>query len=158
MYAGQIYYPAVPNVVVGDAHKALMVVNATDPVKRFAEGSRDFGAVLTGLLKDLGSARRGFYGAALSAFIVGAAMGVELVNWRPFWLGIDRDEGFELEHGEGAFSGGGAHGNVLEEVGLVVAMHGDRRSLDSTSDSELHTQRAAPLRMHLATAAAGAPV
>ena len=81
--AGKIYYPNVPGVRSSEAHRALMVVNATDSVRRFAVSSRDAGAVLTHLLGDLASVRNGFLGAAASALLLGAVVGVEVARFLP---------------------------------------------------------------------------
>jgi hypothetical protein len=81
--AGKIYYPRVPGVQGAEAHRALMVVNATDSVKRFTSGSCDAAAALSQLLCDLGSARRGFLSAAGSALLLGVAVGSELVSFLP---------------------------------------------------------------------------
>lgn len=109
-----------------------MVVNATDPVKRFASGSRDSAAVLASLLGDLGSARAGFLAAAASAFLVGVAAGLELANLRPVWLFADegrpqrsRPAGHAaLESAyaaEGAANGEGAEAARLQGANGAVA-------------------------------------
>ena len=82
-YAGGIYYPKVPGVRNAEAHTALRVVNATDSIKKFASSSKDSGSVLAQLLTDLGSSRLGFFNAALSALLLGAAFGAELAGWLP---------------------------------------------------------------------------
>jgi hypothetical protein len=159
LLAGQIYYPAVPGVVLGDAHKALMVVNATDAVKRFAASSRDFGAVLTGLLGDLGSARRGLLGAAFSAFAVGAALGVEVVSLRPFWLdSTDEDEvtGVENSH-EGALEDTADEAGPSGGIQVHAVLLEEPSDWEGSANVEEHNQRVPPSRRRLATSVAGAP-
>jgi hypothetical protein len=81
--ASHVYYPGVPGVDAGHAHRALMIVNATDPVVKFARSTRDCASVLGKLLVDLGSARGGLLASTLSSFILGAAAGCEAAAWVP---------------------------------------------------------------------------
>ena len=85
------------------------MVNATDPVKRFASGARDSVSVLTSLLTDLGSARGGFLGAAVSALLVGVSAGFELASLRPVWLFADEERSRKADIGVG-----GMHHAALE--------------------------------------------
>lgn len=80
-HATKIYYPSVPGAFSGDAHKALVVVNATEPVVRFARSSKDCVAGFAHLTKDLGSSQAGLLGALMSSVVLGGAIGAEVANW-----------------------------------------------------------------------------
>jgi hypothetical protein len=60
-----------------------MIVNATDPVLKFARSTRDSASVLGKLLLDLGSARGGLLASTLSSFVLGVAAGCEAAGWMP---------------------------------------------------------------------------
>ena len=60
------------------ARGVLKVVNMTDPLKKFAQSSRDVATVLAELLKDLGAARGGLLASLLSSVVLGACVGSEV--------------------------------------------------------------------------------
>ena len=65
------------------ARGVLKVVNMTDPVKKFAQSSKDVGVVLADLVKDLGAARRGLLLSILSSVVLGACVGSEVAMQVP---------------------------------------------------------------------------
>eukprot|EP00892_Ulva_mutabilis_P010619 jgi/Ulvmu1/792/UM010_0166.1 len=72
-----VYYPNVHGVNSLDSHAVLKVVNMTDPVVKFARASRDTGAVLTELVRELGGTRAGWVLSMLSSSLLGACLGAE---------------------------------------------------------------------------------
>lgn len=60
------------------ARAVLRVVNMTDPVKKFAQSSKDVAVVLTELVKDLGAARGGLLLSMISSVVLGACVGSEV--------------------------------------------------------------------------------
>ena len=109
-----MYYPHVPGVRGKEAHRALRVVNATDPVKRFAASSRDSGTVLAQLLGDLGSARSGFLGAAASALLLGGALGAEVAHVFPRVREMLGDDGGDRGAQHAVEAGDGRRDRVQE--------------------------------------------
>lgn len=72
-----LYYPNVHGVNSLDSHAVLGVINMTDPVVKFSNASKDTGAVLAELLRELGGTRAGWALSILSSSLLGACLGAE---------------------------------------------------------------------------------
>jgi hypothetical protein len=60
------------------AREVLKVVNMTDPLKKFAQSSKDVATVLAELVKDLGATRGGLLLSIFSSMVLGACVGSEV--------------------------------------------------------------------------------